>query len=497
VTAWRAGLLRAGITAVAAGGLVLAAGQTPGSVALGPRTAADTSREGASSSVRLAQLICPGPELQGVEGVDDLPVGATVGGATAPLRALSGLRLAPERGSLTVQPLGGSASAGAPGSPGLVRTEGLDAPRAAVVTATDSLAPGLSAAQGWLVPDGDQRALVTTSCGPPAADAWLVVGGGAAGRQERLVLANPGDNTVTVDVTVHGAEGPIPSSTGKGLIVPPRSRTSLLVDSISGAQSAPVIHVVATGGLVHATVNDYWLDGSVPAGSDDTIAAATPAREQVIPAVPVGGRAVLRVAVPGEAEAVVQARALTGGGPKGLPGGGVIRVPGGATRDLDISGLPTGVHALQVRADVPVVAGAVAHRRASASSPGDFAWSSSSAPVVRLAGAPLLDLGDAALTHRLSLSSVGGTVGVEVVTTAEDGTPTSRRLTVAADTAVSVELPAGAAAVWVNRLTGSGRLHAGLASETGASGAAAGLVSAMPLADAPLQSTSVSLVEVP
>ena len=54
----------------------------------------------------------------------------------------------------------------------------------------------------------DLRGLATAACAAGGSDLWLLGGGADPGRQERLVLTNPGDNPVTADVTVHGAAGP-------------------------------------------------------------------------------------------------------------------------------------------------------------------------------------------------------------------------------------------------------------------------------------------------
>jgi hypothetical protein len=365
-----------------------------------------------------------------------------------------------------------------------------------MVRGQQSMAPGLAATQSWLVPDGDNRSLGMTPCGQPSADAWLLAGAGAAGRQERLVLTNPGENPVTVDLTLHGAKGAVESPVGKGVVVPSRGRTVVLLDSISGAEASPVVHVVAQGGVVHAVLNDRWLDGSVAAGSDDAVAAAAPSREQVVPAVAINGSASLRVAVPGDGEAVVQTRALTPSGPRALPRDGVARVAGGATRDISLTGLPPGTYALQVRADVPVVAGAFVQRRVDPTAVGEFAWSASSAPIHSVAGAPLpvQHLADQPVRRYVALTSAWGSSNVEVVTTDRSGKETSRRLTVPADAVAQVDLT-DAQAVWVHRLSGKGQVRAGVV--VWGEDSRGELISVMPLSDATLRTTSVGLLEVP
>ncbi|MDF2146444.1 DUF5719 family protein [Knoellia sp. p5-6-4] len=490
------GIARTVLAAGAGAGLVYAAMQAPGAVALGPSGNADTSTDGGMSTVRSAALVCSGPEMKGLAGLGDLPVDVTVAASAAPVRVLTGLALPKEEGAFVLTGLDGGSVRARTTARGLVATTPLSEAAPVMVRGQQSMAPGLAATQSWLVPDGDNRSLGMTPCGQPSADAWLVAGAGAAGRQERLVLTNPGENPVTVDLTLHGAEGAVESPVGKGVVVPSRGRTVVLLDSISGAEASPVVHVVAQGGVVHAVLNDRWLDGSVAAGSDDAVAAAAPSREQVVPAVAVDGYAALRVAVPGDGEAVVQARALTPSGPRALPRDGVVRVPGGAVRNISLRGLPPGTYGVQVRADVPVVAGVGVQRRGGPTTVGDFAWTTSTPPIRGVAGAPLPahTLAGKSLDLSLALTSTGAGAGVEVVTTDASGRATSRRLTVRADSAATVDL-AGATTVWVHRLSGRGHVRAGVVA--GGEDSRGELISLMPLSDATLRTTSVGLLEVP
>ncbi|TQJ51701.1 DUF5719 family protein [Phycicoccus sp. SLBN-51] len=490
------GIVRAVLAAGGGAALVYAAVHAPGAVALGPTSNADTSRDGGTRTVRSAALVCPGPELKGLAGIDDLPVDVTVAASAAPVRALTGLSLPSQDGTFSLTDLDGGSARAKTTARGLVSQAQLTKPSAVLLRGEQSMAPGLAAAQSWLVTEGDHRGLGMTSCGSPSADAWLIAGAGAAGRQERLVLTNPGENPVTVDLTLHGAKGIVDSPVGKGIVVPSRGRTVVLLDSIAGTEGSPAVHVVAQGGEVHAVLNDYWLDGSIAAGSDDAVAAAAPSRDQVIPAVALAGSAALRVVVPGHGEGVVQARALTPSGPRALPKDGVVRVAGGSVRDISLNGLPAGTYGLQVRADVPVVAGAVVQRRTAATAVGDFAWTASTPAIRGAAGTPLPSqtIADKPLDRSLALTSSGDTAGVEVVTTDASGKASSRRLTVGADSSATVDLT-GATSVWVHRLSGKGQVRAGVV--VGGSDAKGALVTVLPLKDAVLRTTNVGLLEVP
>ncbi len=488
------GIARATLASAAGVGIVLGAAQVHGPLALTPAGKTVAGARTSTDAVRGAAVVCPGPELVGVQGVDDVRVNPRLAAATAPLRTLTGATPATAAGSLTATGLPGRAVTRPVDQRAANAVADLGGPAGALVTATQSLAPGLAAAQSWLVPGGDHRALASAPCTAATAESWILAGGGAPGRQERLVLTNPGGNPVTVDVTLHGPDGAVSTSQGKGLVVPARGRTVFLLDSISGDLTTPAVHVVAQGGVVSAVVNDLWLDGTRSAGSDDAVAAAAPSREQVIPAVLVNGAAVLRVAVPGANEAVVQARVLTPSGPRALPTGGVTRIDGGRVRDIDISKLPKDAVALQVRADVPVVAGAMVTRGA-APKPSDLAWTSSTPPIAGVAGMPLVDPPGAArgLARSLVLTSTGAPAGVEVVTVDAKGEQKSLRLNVPQDSTTAVNV-AGLRSVWVHRTPGTGQLYAGVVSSVG--DADGTLITATPLRDAALRTTTVGLREV-
>lgn len=490
-------VLRATVVVAAGAGLVVAATQVPGAVAVGSHVPVHAAVGAASAPVRGARLLCAGPELMGVPGVHDLPVGVRVAAAAAPQPALADTEPVGTRGSLTLTGMPG----GALGQPGSARgplvTTDLSTAQGAVVAGTQSLAPGLAATQSWLVTSGDQRSLGSAPCTPPGADLWLVAGGSAAGRQERLVLTNPGGNPVSVDVTLHGPHGPVDTAIGKGIVVAPHGRTSFLLDSISGAVASPAVHVVTQGGVVSAVLNDTWLNGTTPAGSDDASPSAPPSRDQVVPGVDVrGGHAVLRVVVPGPGEAVVQARVLTSNGPRGLPSGAVTRVPGGSVRDIDISGLPAGASGLQVRADVPVVASASFRRNGTKSS--DFAWAVSTDPITGVAGMPFAQT--TALQHTVWLTASAGSVVADVLAVGQSGTVTTQRVTVPADAAIAVAVPSAGKAsqptsVWVRRVSGSGQLRGAV--DSSVKDARGVLVTSTPLLDSALRTTTVGVRAVP
>jgi hypothetical protein len=333
---------------------------------------------------------------------------------------------------------------------------------------------------------------VTAACVPATVSSWLTAGGAAPGRLEHLVLANPGLNPVTVDLSIFGVNGRIDSPAGQGLVVAGQARTVILLDAIAGSEPSPVVHVTARGGKVAAVLSETWLDGLVPRGGDDVVSQAPPSREQVIAGVPINGRAVVRVAVAQDSEAIVQLRLLTLAGPKPLPASGVSRVAGRSTKDIDLGPVPPGAYAVQVRADVPVVAAVMVDRRRAAGGPSELAWSAASLPIRTLVGMALPAATAQGLTERLDLAATAVGASVRVTTVAAGGQVSVKDVAIGADS-VSVLPVDGAASVWVTPVTGTVR-GAVLTSASDAGGA---LLSVAPLTDLTLTSTPLALRQLP
>jgi len=444
--------------------------------------------------VTQTQSICPGPEALGVQGLPDASAQTvSVAAVGAPPAALpSGFVTSPGAGSLTLSglPSGGVWAAPATAGGHVIVGQISDA-RSALVSAAGSMAPGAVATQWSWTRKGDNRGLVTTACVAATASSWLIAGGAAPGRLEHLVLANPGHNAVTVDLAVFGTKGRINSRDALGLVVPAQTRTVVLLNAIAGSDPSPAVHVSARGGKVAAYLNDTWLDGVVPRGGDDVAPVAAPAREQVIAGVPIGGRAILRVAVPGDSEAVVQSRVLTTSGPTPLAADGVTRVAGGSTRDIDLSSLPAGAYAVQVIADVPVLAAAMVERRRSALSSSDLAWSMATAPIRSLAGMALPVSGVKGLAARLDLAATRSPASVRVTTVAAGGQVSTTEVGIGADSVSTVTLE-GASSVWVTPATGTVRA----AVLTSAADTAGQLLSVTPLTDLTLVTTPSPLRQI-
>ncbi|WP_409483570.1 DUF5719 family protein [Arsenicicoccus dermatophilus] len=410
-------------------------------------------------------LLCPGPETTGVPGLPR----PRAGGPGAAVDLIAAAAPAGVPGALGAElPDGSIRLVALPGDVELRRTTvGTSVPAAPVtgargglVAASGGLAPTLAGLQRSLVPAGERRALTSAPCSVPQADAWLLAGSGQAGRQEHLVLVNPHGTAATVDVTVLGTRGPIIGVAGRGVVVPARGRTVVLLDALDGAEVSPAAHVQVRAGTVHATLHDGWLDGIVPRGGDDAAASAPPETLQVLPGVSVSGPAdpvVVRVAVPGTAPSDVRVSVL---GPSGPVPGAIVtrRVAGRATADLGLPSLPSGVYAVQVQGSTPVVAAASVGRADGARPAGpatvaapvrDLAWAVAASPLHDLAGVPLGVQAGVALDERLSVANPTSRPATATLTLVDPaGLPSPRLLTVPAASAVSVAV-GGSASVWL------------------------------------------------
>ncbi|MDT0213563.1 DUF5719 family protein [Rothia sp. ARF10] len=444
------------LTCAVAGGLVTYATMSPVSGAGGKGGA--TPSAVTLAPVSSAALSCPGSELTGIEGVDDIVLSAKVGVATAPESVLA--PLAPGRGGRVA--IGSGPQAGEVTTRGTTTTTTLSGAGAVDVVASGAMAPGLAAAQEWSAATEELRGLATVPCTGPGSDLWLLAGGGAAGRQERLVLTNPGANEVTVDISAFGSKGPIVSPIGS-TVVPAHGRVALLVDAVTGDEQSPAIRVGANGGSVRAVMSDIWLDGSVPAGAETVVPTAEPSTRQVIPAALLSSTGSIRIAVPGDQQAVVSARVIGKDGAAPLPGGGVAQVGARSTGELAVTGLAEGSYAVELTADVPVVASLFASWRKGGAA-GDFVWAPSTDAADGLLGAAF----PAAVDPRRRLLTVVSTAGPATVevTWRTGGTWTTRSLTLSQDTSDTLDLGA-AESVWVRRTAGAGQIRAGVGTRAG------------------------------
>ncbi len=197
-------------------GLIASAGNLPDRQVRMPGAGLGTTDPGIVN----AEIACPGAEFTGIKDLDDLAVRPQIVATTVPATALPTTAAAHGAGSLSLalgarSALPAEATSGGAGTSlttreraaALSQRAGVAAP--ALIAATGALAPGALAAQEADVDDDLVTGATYLACTAPSAQAWLAGGAGEPGRQERLLLTNPGANPVTVDISVFGASGRI------------------------------------------------------------------------------------------------------------------------------------------------------------------------------------------------------------------------------------------------------------------------------------------------
>lgn len=464
------GTARVVVGAGAAAALVWAAMSVPTGLDLAAASGVEQAPVAGTSLATSITAICPGTELSGITGVPDVAVGGSVVAASGPADLLPVPATGPGTAVLRA---GGKALGALPTTrPGSVSAP-LPPTGPVSLVAQGSLAPAVTATQEWVRTAADLRGLVTTPCRTAASDLWLLGGGDGPGRQERLVLLNPGGNPVTAEVTVHGASGLV--TPARTETVPPGGRVALLLDAVAGAEKTPAVHVVADGGGLQATLTDTWVTGSTARGAETTVPTADPATVQVVPAALLDGRSTLRVAAPGEEEAVVSVTLLGRDGPVATTADTVLTVPAAGVGELVLPRVPPDTYSVVVRSDVPVVA-AVLTPTGSAQGPGDIGWAASGPALPEVSGMALP--ATRGVTRTLRLVSTGGASSA-TVTLVVDGQERTRSVDLLSERGVDIDL-AGASAVWVSRSSGSGALRGAVTSVAGTD-AARGL-SVVPLA---------------
>jgi hypothetical protein len=480
------GIVRVASVALVAAALAVGATRVSGSVQLA--TAGERAGMPESSSVLVdeATLVCPGQQRLGAVGLRDVQGTVSVAAAAPDEGVVEG---APSGGSGSVQLSLGAASTGLAqaSSAGTPATADVSTPEVVVAEARGSLAPGLVATQVWRHTGDDDRGLAVTPCQRPSSDVWLVGGGAGASRTERVVVSNPGANAVSVSVEVLGRAGRVEGTADRSVSIPPLTRQVISLDAIAPDETSPVVHVVATGGVVSAILDDQWILGATGRGIDDSSRAASPGTDLVVPGVDTVGRIWLRLANPGDTEALAQVRLLGATGAVQPAELRAVRVPAGSTLDVPVTA--TAVSGIGVRSDHPLVAAAWTERRATTGDQmGDFAWTPATPAVRGVAGVLLPGLDGT--TKRLLLTAGSASTTVKVWL-GRAGTSKPSTVTVAPDSTTVVDA-GDATAVWVKPVTGNLRAAVSVAGQD----AGVPFYSVAPLVDAPVRALSVPVRQV-
>ena len=427
--------LVSGVTVLLAAGTVVAvADLVPTRSPRSAAAAVDVALDG-----RDAVVACPGaPRLVAVDGVPATDPEFDARAATdAQVRAVAAggeqsprLQVSTSDGVVEGDAAGWlSSAASSTRSASLVRASASGASR-----------PRTSVLQTAVTREGDLRGLSASACARPARTSWLAGGGTVVGRSARLELANAGLAPTTVDVTVLTPDGTLRPAAGQDVVVPGGETVPLVVEGLAPGAGALALGVTASGGRVAASLVDTWLDGLTPRGTEVVLPGPPPQEHAVVPGVVQGsgGSApALRVAVPGDEDAVVRWLVRGGAGQVEPEGEAATTVAAGTVTDIPLEGLEAGTYTAVVDADVPVVVSAVS-TSGRAGGPADVAWSAASQEVHERALVPLpVEPVDA----QVVLSAGEEAVAVDVEALDPDGALTrTRGVTVPARSTVEVPL---------------------------------------------------------
>lgn len=426
----------------------LAAGVVLGAERLGAVSAvtspeAPTERVAATSTTGY----CPGDPFAAREGEKStVDVTGSVAALAAPTEVLEGV-VTPvdEPGRITLSGVSGPPSTAdeKPKSGPAAETDD-DLGDPVMARGTEEHAPGLVSGQSFVAGGDHAAGLAAVPCTAPTADAWLVAGGGEKGRQEHLVLTNPGGNAVTSRIDVLGSA----AKDERSVVVPAHGRSVVLLDSIGGTEDPQAVHVSSSGGLVVPTIVDRHLDGLTPAGVETVTPTADPATRQVIPGNANGEERGMVIGVPGSSDAVVEIRRV---GADASRSAKVTTVPAGDVADIELP-KGEGVHSWVVESDEPVVA--AAHLRTSGSGDeSDISWSVATPAFGTLGGTVLPQDVAGEVRRFVDVTADDGPAQADVLIQ-RDGTITTEEVSLEEGHSAAVSIGA-AEAVWVRPSSGS------------------------------------------
>ncbi len=254
--------------------------------------------------------------------------------------------------------------------------------------------PLIAAAQTQTVHLDDFAGFAAASCGEADSDSWLVAGATTLGQTSLVLLSNPSTVQATVDLTIYSETGPVSSPGSTGIVVAAGTQRIIPLAGLAPNVAAPVVHVVAVGGRILASMEQSDIVGIDPRGVELAGATRPPAQHQVIAGMAVrsinalvaaqSGEAygsdlpAVRVLVPGTEEATIRVGAV---GETGTSAGNSYSatVKPGVVTEIPLDHLIDGNYTVSIDSTKPIVAAA---RTSTVNGKAhDFGWFVASDPV--------------------------------------------------------------------------------------------------------------------
>ena len=314
-----------------------------------------------------AVAACAGPFL--AIGSTDSTQLAAVGAAQTASVGASGITAADLAAGTGVTGAGAAASFTAPAASGAATS------------------PLLGAAQSQAITTAEARGFTAAACTAPTAEAWLVGGSNDIGETSILRLSNPGGTPASVDLQIWGEQGAVTATGAIGILVNPHAQTVVPLAGIAPGVIAPVIHLLASGGTVAATVQQSYIAGIAPAGADLFSASVAPVTHVVVPGVVfttmkavaansasdevTASADVLRVFAPGAGTTSIQI-GIRGESGRKWATATQVTIAQGIVQDVPLTGMPDGTYDITVDSGAPITV--AARTLAIGKTATDFAW---------------------------------------------------------------------------------------------------------------------------
>lgn len=207
---------------------------------------------------------------------------------------------------------------------------------------------------------GEIRGLSLLECTQAKSEQWIAAGSTVVGENATLVLVNPSVQPSQVRISALGSDGPI-DGREYAVTVPAGETQIVALGTYFPGEERLAVKVIAEGPGVVAWVQSTGLDGERPLGAT-TIESVQSSEEFTFVGLSQGATgSVLRVGVPGEAEADVSVSMISADGEEALDNAR-LTVAAGTVIDLPIGAVTKPGMALKVTSNVAVVASFIEQR---------------------------------------------------------------------------------------------------------------------------------------
>ncbi|MFT3944852.1 MAG: DUF5719 family protein [Ancrocorticia sp.] len=231
---------------------------------------------------------------------------------------------------------------------------------------------------------GDTRGLAIGPCVSSAVDFWFVGSASGVGISNQLLLFNPGQTSVGVQLTAYGSRGPLSLGTMSSVAVAADSMERVDLDGLIPSDSRIALHVSTESGAIAALMQSNEIDGAKPRGVS-IMSGSSKGRELLIPAITVpqdtAATPSVRIVNTETLKAKVSVELIGPDGRLELPGGSDVAVAPGAVLDLSLAGVKAGDYALRVTSEQVIAAGALLLTADSAAGARDVTWASAREPL--------------------------------------------------------------------------------------------------------------------